>query len=101
MSDANGTYERLQFLVGLLDQALSDFEAGRQDLGEVVRRVESAIDGLADVGDPNWILELRKLWAELEIINALKLDEGRAELRDDERRDVAATVTALRARVHR
>jgi hypothetical protein len=45
--------------------------------------------------------ELRELWGALEIVYAVMLDEGRTSLTDDERRDVAETVSALRLRLKR
>jgi hypothetical protein len=96
MMVADAAEERVRFLVGLLEQALSDYEAGRSDLARLVRDVESVVDSLAEVADAAWVGELRELWGALEIVYALMLDEGRASLTDDERRDVAGAVSALR-----
>jgi hypothetical protein len=96
MMVAGAAEERVRFLVGLMEQSLSDYEAERSDLAQLVRDVESVIDSLAEVADAGWVGELRELWGALEIVYALMLDDGRASLTDDERRDVAEAVSALR-----
>lgn len=101
MSAADVADERVRFLLGLLAQALSDYEAGRSDLARLVRDVESVIDSLAGVADAAWVGELRELWGALEIVYAVMLDEGRSALREDERREVLETVAALRALIAR
>ena len=93
---ADAAEERVRFLVGLLEQAPSDYEAGRSGLARLVRDVESAVDSLAEVADAAWVGELRELWGALEIVYALMLDEDRASLADDDRRDVAGAIAALR-----
>lgn len=93
--------QRVRFLAGLLEQSVSDYEAGRSDLARLVRDVESVIDSPAEVADAPWVDELRELWGGLEIVYAVMLDERRASLTDDERRDIAETVTALRSLVER
>ena len=101
MMVAGAAEERVRFLVGLMDQSLSDYEAGRSDLAQLVRDVESVVDSLAEVADPGWVGELRELWGPLEIVYAVMLDEDRTSLTDDERRDVAESVTALRRLLRR
>jgi hypothetical protein len=93
--------EQEQFLVGVMEKALVGYEEGRSDLGRLVRRVDSAIDELANVSDADWVAELRRSWGELEIIYALMLNQGRSNLNDEERRDVAGDVVALRALIAR
>lgn len=101
MSTSDVAEERVRFLLGLLAQALSDYEAGRSDLARLVRDVESVIDSLTGVADAAWVGELRELWGALEIVYAVMLDEGRAALGEDERRDVSETVAALRSLIVR
>lgn len=84
-----------------MERALADFDAGRSDLSRLVRDVESVVDSLATLAETGWVTELRGLWGELEIVYAVMLDEGRKALTDDERRDVAETVTALRRLLQR
>jgi hypothetical protein len=98
-ADANG--ERVHFLVRLMADALSDYEARRSNLAQLVRDVESVIDSLAEVADAVWVAELRELWGTLEIIHAVVLDEGRSVLTDDEQRDVAEIASALGSLVER
>jgi hypothetical protein len=98
-ADAAG--ERMRFLVGLMKEALLDYEAGRSDLAQLVRGVESAIDSLEAVADAAWVRELRRHWGTLEIIYAVMLDEGRAALTDEERRNVAEAIATLRLLVER
>lgn len=93
--------EQEQFLVGLLEKALVRYEDGRSGLAQLVRGVGSAIDELANVSDADWVAELRRSWGELEIIYALMLNQGRSNLNDEERRDVAEAVVALRALIAR
>jgi hypothetical protein len=93
--------EQERFLVGVIEKALAGYEEGRSNLGRLVRRVESAIDELAHVADADWVAALRRSWGELEIVYALMLNEGRSSLSDEERRDVAGAVVALRALIAR
>jgi hypothetical protein len=93
--------DRVRALVELLERVLADFDAGRSELSRLVRDVESVIDSLVTFADAGWVTELRGLWGELEIVYAVMLDEGRKVLTDDERRDVAETVTALRRLLQR
>ncbi len=94
MTDPN---EQEQFLAGLLEKALVRYEDGQSGLAQLVRGVGSAIDELENVSDADWVAELRRSWGTLEIIYAVALDEGRSSLSDEERRDVAEAVVALRA----
>jgi hypothetical protein len=98
---ADAAEERVRFLVGLMEQSLLNYEAGRADLAQLVRDVESVIDSLSGVADAAWVDELRELWGRLEIVYALTLDAGRASLTDDERRDVGEAISALRSLVER
>ncbi len=93
--------EQEQLLVGVIEKALVGYEDGLSNLGRLVRRVESAIDELENVSDAGWVAELRRVWDTLEIIYAVALDEGRSSLSDEERRDVAKAVVALRALIAR
>lgn len=46
------------------------------------------IAALQGVADQEWIEELRSAWWQLESVNAFWIESGRAELTEDERREV-------------
>jgi hypothetical protein len=92
----SSTAEREQFLVGLIMKALKLYERGEIGLGRLVADVESGVDALLDLAENGWVEELRSAWSGLEIVYAVALDEGRAELTCEERDDVDETIAELR-----
>lgn len=89
--------DRAGFLVRLILESLDAFDRREIDLGALVSDVESTIVSLQDVADDEWVSELRSAWSGLEIVHAVMLDDGRAELSDKDRREVGEVVRELRA----
>lgn len=89
--------KRQRFLIELIVNALGAYESGDVNLARLIVEVESGIDALFDIADDNWIAQLRSAWSGLEIVYAMALDEGRSTLSDEERGEIAATVSELRS----
>lgn len=98
MSGSAGERERERFLVGLIVNALDEYERGDVGLARLVADVEGGIDALFDVSYKEWVEQLRSAWSGLEIVHAMALDEGRSTtLSDEERDDIATAVAELRS----
>lgn len=57
------------------------------------------IDSVEPIADPAWVREMRALWWQVEVVDALVLDEERSTLTDEEQSAVADAVDALTAMV--
>jgi hypothetical protein len=89
--------ERRSYLVGLLRGSLRGHSEGKTHLPRLVSDVESLIDSLEPVAPSGWVNQLRSEWAELEILHALMLAEGRTDLTQEEQREVSDVVNELDA----
>jgi hypothetical protein len=90
MSDPHLTRLRLQLIV---EQTV---QAGDEDLPELAHAVDTLISALDEGGPAHGLVErLRSIWAGIEIINAVCLDERRAPSRA-ERDQLHEDVESLR-----
>ena len=85
----------------LIHRSLTAYEGGQVDLARVVSDVESLIDSLEEVADASWVGALGHEWLDLEIVNAVGLDEGRSALTSTEQHDVDGAVARLRSLLDR
>ena len=96
MAVPNAASGRERFLVALINKAVTEYESGHTDLGQLVNDIESLIDSLEEGSDVSWVNALGHEWLSLEIVNALTLDEGRSELTQGEQNDVDRTIERLK-----
>jgi hypothetical protein len=80
--------ERVRAPVDGMREAASSYRDGRLPLDRLVWELKSRIAALRGVADQEWVEELRSAWWQLESVNAFWIESGRAELTQDERRDV-------------
>lgn len=57
--------------------------------------LKSRISALQGAADQEWVEGLRSAWWPLESVNAFWIESGRAELSEDERREVAEALVEL------
>ena len=94
---SSSSSEREQFLAGLMRQSLDGYERGDFGVAQLVSDVESVIEALLEISDPNWVEELRTNWSRLEIIYATALDQGHPGLSNEEQGRVAEVVSDIRS----
>lgn len=82
------TTEQVRALVEGMREATDSYRAGRLPLDRLVWELKSRIAALQSVADQEWVEELRSAWWQLESVNAFWIESGRAELTEDERREV-------------
>lgn len=80
--------EQVRALVEGMREAASSYRDGRLPLDRLVWELKSRIAALQSVADQQWVEELRSAWWQLEYVNAFWIESGRAELSEDERREV-------------
>lgn len=85
-----------QFAVDLL----KNYSGGFAGLERLTRNLDSIIDTLQDIADPTWTSSLLRHWDQLEIIYALKLDNGRLDMTQEEETEVRGIVAGLLAEFH-
>jgi hypothetical protein len=73
------------------------FREGRLTIQGLSEDLRISIAALGQFADENWVEELRTLRNQIEYINALFVDSGRADLTDEERREVDQTLDELLA----
>lgn len=90
------TTEQLRALLGGMREAADAYEAGHLSLDRLVWELKSRISALQGVADQEWVEELRSKWWQLEYVNPFWIESGRAELTEDERRQVSEALDELR-----
>jgi hypothetical protein len=76
---------------------LDDFDAGKLSLSALTHGLESEIESWGFHGDEANMERLRTVWWSFEVPNARLRDDDRSSLSSDERADVAAASSDLRA----
>lgn len=87
---------RVQYLIELMRESLAAFSEGRVALPQLVSDVQSLINTLEPLADPEWVEEMRSHWWKLEFFYAISLDERRP-LTNEESKEVADAVDVLQA----
>lgn len=82
------TTEQVRALVEGMREAAASYRGGGLPLDRLVWELKSRIAALQGVADQEWVEELRSAWWQLESVNAFWIESGRAELTEDERREV-------------
>lgn len=85
-SNRGSQRERLASLVSIMSGVLGNYRDGEIRLPALADGVISVIDSLESIADPAWVSEMRALWWQLEVVNALVLDEARSMLTDEKSR---------------
>lgn len=80
--------EQVRALVDGMREAAASYRNGRLPLDRLVWELKSRIAALQGVADQEWVEELRSAWWQLESVNAFWIESGRAELTEEERREV-------------
>lgn len=83
-----GTTDQVRALADGMREAASSYRDGRLPLDRLVWELKSRIAALQGVADHEWVEDLRSAWWQLESVNAFWIESGRAELTEDERREV-------------
>jgi hypothetical protein len=68
---------------GIAD-VISRYRASELEFSRMVDGIETWINSLIEVADPEWINEWRSHWNRLEYVNASMIDEGRQRPSPDE-----------------
>jgi hypothetical protein len=84
-------------LAAEMRSAMASFENGSLRLERLAWELKSRIAVLRDIGDPTWADELKSIWNQLEVVNAVFLDSGRATLSDEESQEVHEILAELLA----
>jgi DNA-binding MurR/RpiR family transcriptional regulator len=84
-------------LVDGMQAAIRDFEEGRLSIDRLAWELKSRIAALHQVADAAWADELKAIWNQLEMTNALFIESGRKVLSDDELREAMDILNALRS----
>lgn len=87
--------ERSISLVSLLRSSVAQYRAKQTTLARFVSDTRSLLDGLQEVADRAWVDELSRTWWDLEIVNALMLDERRVEPTIEESGAIDAAISVL------
>jgi len=87
------------YLVGLIKDSVGEYLSGEKRLGELAADLESLTESLKEVADPQWAEELRTIWGEIEIVNAVNLEAHREQLTSDQDRRVLEAIDELLAHV--
>jgi uncharacterized protein (DUF1810 family) len=77
--------------------ALDRYERDELGLRELVAGVDAAVSALLQDSEDAWLEELRTAWSGLEIVYAVCAAEDRPDLDDEDRADIAASISAIRA----
>lgn len=80
--------EQVRTLVEGMRGAAGSYRDGRLPLDRLVWELKSRISVLQGVADQEWVEELRSAWWQLESVSAFWIESGRAELTEDEQREV-------------
>jgi hypothetical protein len=91
----NETREQVVALVDGMQAAIHDFEEGRLSIDRLAWELKSRIAALRQVADPAWADELKAIWNQLEVVNALFIDSGRQVLTSDELKEVTEILHEL------
>jgi hypothetical protein len=91
----NETVDQVRFLCNQMRDVFHRYGAGQVEVPELVDRLETLLNALASFADRAWVEEMHVIWGEMEVPNAIGLDEGRA-LTTDERRSIDEAAEALR-----
>jgi hypothetical protein len=89
--------ERIAYLRQLALDSLNNYSGGFAGLERVDRDLKWTFRSLEEVADPAWTGSLFRQWAQLEIIYASALAEGRIHLTEDEEAFLQEVVARLRA----
>lgn len=89
--------DRSRYLVELMRRSLSAYEKGSINLPALVRDLETLVDSLDEFAEEEWVGELRSLWWQLEVVNAVALAEHRHALTEEERLAVRDAIEGLTA----
>jgi hypothetical protein len=81
-------YNQVAALVKGMQGAIQDFEAGRLSIDRLAWELKSRIAALRQVADPAWAEELKNIWNQLEMVNAIFIESGREALMNDELKEV-------------
>jgi len=65
MAVPNAASGRERFLVALINKAVTEYESGHTDLGQLVNDIESLIDSLEEGSDVSWVNALGHEWLSL------------------------------------
>ncbi len=84
-------------LVDGMRQAIRDFEEGRLSIDRLAWQLKSRIAALRQVTDEAWVDELKAIWNQLELINALFIESKREVLNPDERSAAVEVLNELLA----
>lgn len=87
--------DRIAHLRELAVDSLKNYRGGFAALQRIDQDLKSIIAYLEDIADPAWTSSLRKRWIGLEIVYAVKLDEGRHSLTAEEEADVQDIVAGF------
>ena len=82
-------------LVNGMQVAMQDFGAGRLRIDRLAWELKSRIAALHQFSDPSWAGELKDIWNQLEMVNAIFIDSGREVLTDDELKEAREILTEL------
>jgi hypothetical protein len=91
----NETPTQLVALVDGMRVAIRDFKEGRLSIDRLAWELKSRIAALRQAADPAWADELKGIWNQLEMVNALFIDSGREALTGDEVKEVTEILNEL------
>lgn len=91
------TPEQLAVLVNGMRDAIHEFEEERLSVDRLAWELKSRIAALRHVADEAWADELKGIWNQLEMINALYIESGNEKLDSAERKDIEEVLDELRA----
>jgi hypothetical protein len=90
-------HAQVTVLVDGMQEAIRDFEDGRLSIDRLAWQLKSRIAALRQVSDEAWVDELKAIWNQLELINALFIESKREVLSSGEQNDAAEVLNELRA----
>jgi hypothetical protein len=84
----NESNAQVAALVNGMQVAMQDFETGRLRIDRLAWELKSRIAAIRQFSDPSWAEELKGIWNQLEMVNAIFIDSGREVLTNDELKEV-------------
>ena len=87
--------DQLPYLTRRIREDIDDYRAGKFSFTNLVVDTETCISAMMGHADQGWVEEWRSLWGQLEIVNAVMINEKRDAQSSEEAAVVAETLDLM------
>src|SRR5262249_49459845 len=95
----NDTPEKTIFLINGMQASILAFKNGELAIDRLAWELKSRISALRDTADKAWADDLKDIWNQLEVVNAVFIDSGRDALNVAENNEVHEILEELSAAI--